>query len=251
MAKNVLLIVAAGKASRFGGFPKAFCNIGTTTNVENTIKQADRFFQNVYLGVNRDTFARFRDQIDHCEMFPITTGQGDAHSLLKCMDYVREKEPGLKRIYTCWGDAFFVDEQPFEQFTGKVEEGGYKAAVACALDQKPYAWFELNDKEEIIKSHFASEEKKPVESGMHDQSLFSFDTGFAEQYLNQYREALGIPYDNDEALAGENEMKLLFSFDFLRERGQDLAKCVSIAPGKVLSFNTQEELEAIKRSVGI
>ncbi len=251
MEEKVLLIVAAGKASRFGGFPKAFCSIGKTTNVENTIEQADRFFRKVYIGVNEDTFARFRDQIDCGEMFSIATGQGDAHSLLKCMDYVRGKEPDLKRIYVCWGDAFFVDGQPFEQFTGKVEEGGYKAAVACALDQKPYAWFELNDKEEIIKSHFASEEREPIEQGMHDQSLFSFDIGFADQYLNQYREALGIPYDNDEEMAEKNEMKLLFSFDFLREQGQEFVKCVSIAPDKVLSFNTKEELEAIKARVGL
>ncbi len=246
MAENVLLIVAAGKASRFGGFPKAFCEIGAGTNADNTIKQAAPFFEKVYIGVNSETYDLFHDKISGCEMFHIVSGQGDAHSLLKCLDYVRSEEPQLKKIYVCWGDAVFVDGQPFEELISENESEDHKLAVACALDERPYAWFDVSEDQKILKSHFASEEGGPVEEGMHDQSLFSFDIDFAVNYLNEFRESLNIPYENDEAASDQNEMKLLYSFDFLSERGPELAACIQISPNKVLSFNTREELESVR-----
>ena len=89
---SILLIVASGKSSRFGGFPKAFCQLGNKTNVENTVEKADGIFDKIYIGVNRNTFALFHDKISGAEIFSIITGQGDAHSILKCIAYVREHE---------------------------------------------------------------------------------------------------------------------------------------------------------------
>ena len=244
MDRNVLLIVAAGKSSRFGGFPKAFCKIGDITNAENTIKQASKLYEKVYIGVNQNTYARVCGNINNCEMFKITTGQGDAHSILKCLTYIRNKEPDLKKITVCWGDAVFIDGKPFEQLL----EGATatKVAVACATDDTPYAWFETDDNCGIIKSHFALREGR-VERGVHDQSLFLFDFEFAIQYLNEYRKLLGIPSENDERNADQNEMKLLYSFEFLYQSDYEPAKCVEITGGKVFSFNTADELEMIKR----
>lgn len=238
--QRILLIVASGKSSRFGGFPKAFCNIGDKTNADNTISLARCCFDKVYIGVNSSTYEQFSDKIKGCEMFSIKTGQGDAHSVLKCLRYVRSKEPELKRITVCWGDAVFVDSTPFKQLL-KAED---KVAVACSKDEKPYAWFDVDEQMNIIKSHFAKEEGfKDV--GWHDQSLFSFDFAYALDYLNRFRELLGISDDNDERYSDVNEMKLLFSFEYLRSMGKP-AKCIPIDCGNVLSFNTQDELEAIK-----
>ena len=88
---KILLIIASGKSSRFGGFPKAFCQIGDKTNVENTIQMAQKIFDKIYLGVNRNTYTQFVGKIGNCEMFSIVTGQGDAHSILKCMDYLKHQ----------------------------------------------------------------------------------------------------------------------------------------------------------------
>lgn len=240
MSGNVLLIVASGKSSRFGGFPKAFCDLGKETNADNTIAKAAGIFDKVYIGVNSTTYEQFSDKIKACEMFSIKTGQGDAHSVLKCMRYVKNKEPELKRITVCWGDAVFADNTPFKQLA----KANDKVAVACAKDEKPYAWFDVDEQMNINKSHFAKEEGF-IDSGWHDQSLFSFDFAYALDYLNSYRESLGISDDNDERYSDVNEMKLLFSFEYLRSIGEP-AKCVPIDCGKVLSFNTQDELEAIK-----
>ena len=240
MKREILLIVASGKSSRFGGFPKAFCSLGEKTNADNTIAMADGIFDKVYIGVNSATYEQFSDKIKGCEMFNIKTGQGDAHSILKCLRYVQLKEPSLKRITVCWGDAVFADSTPFKQLL--ISED--KVAVACANDAKPYAWFDVDEHLNIKKSHFAKEEGF-VDFGWHDQSLFSFDFAYALKYLNDYRESLGISDNNDERYSDVNEMKLLYSFEYLGSINEP-AKCVPVEGGKVLSFNTQEELEAIK-----
>lgn len=248
MDRNVLLIVASGRSSRFGGFPKAFCHIWDRTVAENTIMQSKKFYDRIYIGVNQNTYARFSGKIDGCEMFSIITGQGDAHSILKCFAYINEREPGLKKITICWGDAVFTDDTPFGQLIAGA--GDARIAVACSMDDRPYAWFETNADNGILKTHFAMKEGF-IEKGLHDQSLFLMDFQFAVKYLNEYRESLGIPYENDEAAADKNEMKLLYSFDFLHESGYECAKCIEITPGKVLSFNTEDELEIIRGKIEV
>ncbi|MEE0686744.1 MAG: nucleotidyltransferase family protein [Lachnospiraceae bacterium] len=246
MGKKILVIVASGKSSRFGGFPKAFCEMNKKTNAENTYEKAKKVYDKVYIGVNRTVYEKFKDKINGCEMFSIISGQGDAHSLLKCINYVKGLEGDIERISACWGDAVFVDSTPFE----RLEEAAIntKIAVACAVDEQPYAWFETTETSDIIKSHFLKEDGV-VESGLHDQSLFSFDCEFAITYLNKYREMLGILQENDETVSDINEMKLLKFFEYLYENGYTPAKCIEVLPDKVLSFNTVDELEIIKNKI--
>lgn len=248
MDRNVLLIVASGKSSRFGGFPKAFCHIGENTVAKNIIVKAGKIYDKIYIGVNKSTYSQFADKVEGCEMFSIVTGCGDAHSILKCLTYIKEREPGLKKIMICWGDTVFVDDTPFRQLLVGAHDA--KVAVACAMDDRPYAWFETDADNGIRKSHFAMKEGF-IERGIHDQSLFLLDLEFAIRYLNEYRELLGIPYDNDEECVEENEMKLLYFFEFLYESGYECAKCVEVVRGKALSFNTGDELEVIKRKIGV
>lgn len=245
--ENILLIVASGKSSRFGGFPKAFCRLRKGTNLDNTIRKAKGYFDRVFIGVNKTTYSAFCNSVNACEMFAIKTGQGDAHSMLKCIEYVKGKVPGIKRIVVCWGDAVFSNSIPFQQFLERSKD--MDVAVACAMDDNPYAWFDIDENNQILKAHFAKEEGT-IESGMHDQSLFSFNTEFVCKYLNEYRELLGIRYDNDESNADVNEMKLLFSFEYLLNNNMP-AKCIQIDAGNILSFNTQEELENIKKLINL
>lgn len=157
---KILLIVASGKSSRFGGFPKAFCQIGDKTNADNTIEQAKRLYDKVYIGVNRSTYAEYYNKISDCEMFSIITGQGDAHSVLKCLVYIKNHEEKVDKITVCWGDAVFLDELPFKQLLEGAADA--KVAVACAMDKHPYAWFEINENKGILKSHFSKGDRKSV-----------------------------------------------------------------------------------------
>ena len=246
MGNNILLIVAAGKSSRFGGFPKAFCKLGNITNAENTVMKSRGAIDKVYIGVNNKIFDQFKGSIKGCELFAIKTGQGDAHSLLKCLKYVKSKEENMNGIMVCWGDAVFVSSKPFEEMLLNATQ---EVNVACSSDEKPYAWFDVDDKGQIVKSHFAKEEGF-VPRGIHDQSLFYFDVDFAIRYLDTYRESLGIPEENDEETSHIDEMKLLYSFEYLKENGH-FAQCIEVTEDQVLSFNTQEELEVIEHKLGL
>ena len=55
---NVLLIVASGKSSRFGGFPKAFCDLGGKTSLAHTIEKSGEIFDKIYVGVNNQTYEK-------------------------------------------------------------------------------------------------------------------------------------------------------------------------------------------------
>ncbi len=78
-------------------------------------------------------------------------------------------------------------------------------------------------------------------------TYFLFKADFVFEYLDRYRETLGIPYDADDNITGLYEMKLLRFFEYLYSVDKNIgAKCVEITSDKVLSFNTKEELENIK-----
>lgn len=240
---NALLIVASGKSSRFGGFPKAFCQIGNKLNIQNTIDIAKNYYDIIYVGVNKGTYDKYGDALKDCVPFWIKTGQGDAHSILKCMYHIKGIDTDIDRISICWGDAIFVDATPFKVINSNIADDLVK--VLCSIDKNPYAWFDVDDRDAILKSHFAKNQQ-PIEEGIHDQSLFDCDFDYLLMYLNKYRESLCIPMDNDEDNSDINEMKFLYFFEFLINNDFEPAKCVYVKPGKVFSFNTQEELEEIK-----
>ena len=246
MQKN-LLIVASGKSSRFGGYPKAFARIGSVMNVENTIQKAAGQYDRIYVAVNRETYAAYKGTVAGCEMFSIETGNGDAHSLLKCLKHIRGAEPGCGRLAVCWGDACFASSLPFVQIGQAVDRlpGDIPALVACAEDEAPYAWFETAG-ENIRRSHFAKVDG-PVDRGLHDQSLFVFGVDLAIAYLEEYKQVLGIgdAYEPDGP-----EMKLLYSFEYLYgSEKYSAARYAPITAGNVFSFNTKEELETIKEKI--
>lgn len=241
----ILLIVAAGISSRFGGYPKAFCDIGNgNNNICNTIEKASSFFDKIYLGVNKKIHESYYRNIKNCEVITIETGQGDAHSLLKCLNIVKDREGLLiDKIAVCWGDAVFVNEVPFKCISET--QANDEVVVACSCDSHPYAWFDVKDSY-ILKSHF-SDQDGDVESGIHDQSLFVFNFEFALSYLDEYRLKLNIPNENKKI--DVNEMKLLNSFNYLYETKKKPAKCLMIPKGFVKSFNTREELDIIKETL--
>lgn len=246
--EHYLLIVAAGKSSRFEGFPKAFVKIGTYTNVENTIQNASRLFNKIFLGVNKETYAVYKNGILGCEMFCIETGNGDAHSLLKCMKYVKERTPNLTCLAVCWGDAFFVNEQPFDEIVDVMDsmQEDIPVIAACSIDLRPYAWFETEGKV-IKKSHFASCDIES-EKRLHDQSLFLLNIDLGIHYLECYKDMLQIPDSYIPDL--DKEMKLLYSFDFLyKSEVFHSAEYTVITAGNVYSFNTRSELQSIIKNM--
>lgn len=243
--RRVLLVVASGKSSRFGGFPKAFCDIGDgLCNAQNTINCAEGLFDKIYVALNEDTINKYQNGLIGCEVFSIQTGHGDAHSLLRDLWILKDKEPELQGIYFCWGDAVFTNKAPLEEFVREVGKAEPMVGVACAFDKKPYAWFDI-DKGLISKSHFASDEPSPRE-GLHDQSLFYLNIDFAVNSLAAYRDKLKIKEDLSD-IDHIPEMKFLYWLeDIYNDSLSPSAQVIRISRGNVNSFNTQDELDVIK-----
>lgn len=247
MSKKTLLIVASGKSTRFGGYPKAFVSIGNKMVVENTVNLAKSLFDEIYIAVNEETYVAYKDKILGCRMFPIITGNGDAHSVLKCLRFLQMEEKDITKVVVCWGDAYFTDRSPLEEAVSCMDSlpDTVPAASLCSMDSNPYAWFEL-DGECVKKTHFAGRDGS-VAFGVHDQSLFILSVGLAIRYLEEYKQVLKI---GDEYSERSPEMKLLYFFEWLYEnRNFSSAVCRMISPGSVLSFNTADEAEGIRMKI--
>ena len=249
MGKNILLILASGKSSRFGGFPKAFCRLNQNIVAQNTIKCARNMYKKIYIAVSKDIYPEYKDKVDGCNMFGIITGQGDAHSLLKALYYIASCEQDIDKLTVCWGDAVFTDDYIFRKTIeyGNTMDDNTVGIAICAMDEHPYAWFDIVDKN-ICCSHFAKEDED-IFKGIHDQSVFIFKFNLIIQYLEKYKESMHIT-DNEKVVSGNNkEMKLLNSFSYFYKNGMLPMQYRLVDPGKVFSFNTEKELNRIKELI--
>ena len=242
---NALLILASGKSSRFGGFPKAFCTIDGEYIAQRTVDVTGTLFENVYLAVNEDIYAKYGQRITGCKTFAIHTGQGDAHSFLRAARFVKA-DCKAKFVTLCWGDTVYLDDTPFRKALEEAPRLGAKAvgSAVCAIDREPYAWFEV-ERDLIVESHFRSSDGI-VAKGVHDQSVFMFDLDCICEQLEAYMRFLGLDDKEDYIDArASREMKLLEAFSYFQKHQLLPMKYALIAEGRSYSFNTQEELDSI------
>jgi len=242
-----LAIFAAGKSSRFGGFPKAFCGLEKIKNVENTICLAKRHFKEIYLVVNKETYASGIADGLNANVVSIVTGQGDADSILKATKLIMDKLEE-DTITACWGDAVFLSDEPFKEIAAGMASWSPNSPVlvGCSIDSNPYAWFDI-DGRKIAFSHFKKREENLCERGLHDQSIFVFDTKILVGYLERYKQHLGLDkYSEDSYDAARGEMGLLDALTwFYAQPDMKAAEFCKLTSGRVMGFNTPEELDLV------
>lgn len=249
---NTLLIAAAGKSTRFGGEPKAFAPVLGELNVARTIRLAQEYFSDIRVIVSEDTKEMAQEVLSDVPLIPIVTGQGDADSLRKALRKMEMAGELPARLALCWGDAVFLSKQPFEQLRQSTENWGKSvpALVACAEDEQPYAWFEV-DGVKIRCAKFRKEEALPVVRGLHDQSLFALEIVPMLGVLDECRHQMGLDrYDEDSYDKVRGEMRLLDVLTHLYEMGS-AAEIVKISASQVLGFNTKVELREIEKLLAI
>lgn len=245
--ENCLIIFAAGKSSRFGGFPKAFCSLGPIRNIENTIRLAEQHFDRIYLSVNKETLASGITDGLNANIVSIVTGQGDADSILKTVRLIKnDLETDI--VTACWGDAVFLSDKPFQEIKAGIRDWSAcsPALAGCAMDASPYAWFDVEDKK-IVLSHFKKREGTSRAYALHDQSIFAFRIDFLIPYLEHYKRFLGLDqYSEDSYDEQRGEMGLLDAFSWFYEQ-PDLtaAEYCTLAANEVMGFNTAEELDSV------
>ena len=245
--EETLVIVAAGKSSRFGGYPKAFCNLGRCTNIQNTIRLASPIFKKIYVVINEETHHSGIDRGIEAEVIPIVTGQGDADSMLKALKKISVRSPMTERVTVCWGDAVFVSDIPFKEMIEHTKDWSPQspAMVGCSMDTAPYAWFDTDGKS-ITCAYFQKDNRRCLQ-GLHDQSIFQFRLKQIISYLESYKSSLGLDkYDPDSYDAARGEMKLLNSFTFFYDQEEfGAAEYCLLTNNQVKAFNTPDELNQI------
>ncbi len=245
--KKVLLILASGKSSRFGGFPKAFCKIDNSYVAQRTVDLGSPFFDETYLVINKEVFSEYRSAINGCRTVSIGTGQGDSHSFLRAARLIKE-DCGADRVTLCWGDTVYLDNTVFKR-AADVDIGEEEVGVSLAsIDPKPYAWYETDG--DIIKSSHFRVKEGTKETGIHDQSVFVFNLPIISSQLEQYMKKLGLKDEEDYINKDvSKEMKLLDSFTFFYESKLVPMKYTLVESGKSYSFNTEEELRMIREII--
>lgn len=245
---NVLLILASGKSSRFGGFPKAFCKVKGEYVVQRTVNLGNQYFDKTYLVINKEIYPEYKNVTQGCITFCIGTGQGDSHSFLRATRLIKS-DCGADMITLCWGDTFYLDDIIFKRASEtRFDDTAAVGVSLSSIDTEPYAWYEP-DGEMIKASRFRSKDGL-IEKGIHDQSVFVFNLDAICSQLESYMKFLNI---NDEVdyISKEvsKEMRLLDAFTYFYDYNLLPMKYSLIESGRSLSFNTQEELEAIRKQV--
>ena len=247
---HAFLILASGKSSRFGGYPKAFCKIDESYVAQRTVDLGSPHFDKTYLVINREVYPEYKDAVKGCKTLAIGTGQGDSHSFLRAARLIKE-DCGADKITLCWGDTFYLDDVIFEK-AGAITDDDLTDCVGISyssIDPEPYAWYEP-DGDKIKSSHFRNKDGI-VKTGIHDQSIFTFNLNAIVSQLESYMRVLGLD-DEEDYINKEvsKEMKMLDSFTYFYEnRGSGLLpmRYTLVESGRSYSFNTSEELEAIKK----
>ena len=242
--KHAFLILASGKSSRFGGYPKAFCKIGDTYVAQHTVDLGARYFDNTYLVINREIYPEYKDVMKGCKTLAIGTGQGDSHSFLRAARLIKD-DCGADRITLCWGDTFYLDDVIFQKAANIVVEDSFVGVSLASIDPEPYAWYEP-DGDKIKASHFRNKDGV-IKAGIHDQSVFVFNLPVICSQLESYMQAMGLK-DEEDYISKEvsKEMKLLDSFTYFYDNNLLPMRYVIVESGRSYSFNTQEELEHVK-----
>lgn len=226
---NRLVIMSAGKNSRFNSEEKIFADINGKSNIENTYELASNVFSEIYLAVDERWFKKYSKVPNGITVINTIGGKGDIYSiyhLLKNLKGIFENDI----VTICWGDAVFVSDIPFKEFTSQYVDD-YDTFVAVSKDRFPYAWFDV-DGNFVQKAYFKKTDGT-VSVGLHDQSLF----GMRISSLASISEYISLP--------NNNEYKTLKYLEWLYSSRYKSAKYCNITKNNVKSFNTKEELERI------
>lgn len=194
---NKLYIIAAGLASRMGGYPKHLCIIDDkdTTNIENTLSLASMHYDEIVVVLNKMLASEYAVKtIVIAEKYNakvkfIESGKGDGHAVYEAI----KDEKDYKEVTCIWGDTYFSDNHIF-QLTIHSD----LLTVVCSKEISPYCYINVYDdflfSDYLIYSYktissmcFKSDYPiKDDEKYLHDQSTFVVNVDKFKKYFSQY-----------------------------------------------------------------
>ena len=194
---NKLYIIAAGLASRMGGYPKHLCTIDGQgmTNIENTLFLAYMRYDEIVVVLNKMLASEYAVKtIAIAEKYNakvkfIESGKGDGHAVYEAI----KDEKDYKKVTCIWGDTYFSDSHIFQS---RINVD--LLTVVCSKEISPYCYINIfNDclfSDYIIDSYktissmcFKSDYPiKDDKKYLHDQSTFVVNVDKFKKYFSQY-----------------------------------------------------------------
>lgn len=194
---NKLYIIAAGLASRMGGYPKHLCIIDDkgTTNIENTISLAYIYYDEIVIVLNKMLASEYAvktiaiaEKYNAKVMF-IESGKGDGHAVYEAI----KDEKDYEEVTCIWGDTYFSDSHIFQS---RINVD--LLTVVCSKEISPYCYINISD-DVLFSDYFIDSYKtissmcfksdypiKDNEKYLHDQSTFVINVNKFNKYFSQY-----------------------------------------------------------------
>ena len=196
---NKLYIIAAGLASRMGGYPKHLCIIDDngTTNIENTLSLASMHYEEIVVVLNKMLASEYAVKtIAIAEKYNakvkfIESGKGDGHAVYEAI----KDEKDYKEVTCIWGDTYFSDSHIFQS---RINVD--LLTVVCSKEISPYCYINVSNEflfsDYLIDSYtyktissmcFKSDYPiKDDKKYLHDQSTFVVNVDKFKKYFSQY-----------------------------------------------------------------
>ena len=223
-----LFIIAAGKSSRFGNKPKILTKISNDfTVLDNMIEKLNPFFNKINLCIDLRYFPLdYLNNFKKSNIIVTIGGYGELYTIIDC---INRSNKNLKDMYIIWSDSIIVDNRFIKDFLNN-DDLTQSYSCAVSLDNNPYAYFNVNNKNIVQQSFFNKDLK--ISKGLHDQSLFRLRKKTLEKEFNLFK------------MIKKDEYKLLDFFTFNKK-----CKAIEVSSNCIYSFNTIQNFEDIWRQL--
>lgn len=236
---NELFIIAAGKGSRMNhNKPKALMEIDGVPNVLRTIALTHDLYDRISVVISRanreawdenyDLFSKY----EKVQLVPIDSGLGDGDAVYRALSCITMEKTFSTIV---WGDTVFSGVRPFAD---AIHNAQY---VAVTPSDNPYVNIVVDDSNYAECAQFSKfgEVDGP---GLHDQSLFVYETHLLSEALFQIRSST---FRNGKYDLPGGEMSLLYTLNWFSESCYGPMKAVIYDKAFAHSYNTIEEYEVI------
>lgn len=237
--QKILLIVAAGSASRMGYAPKAASLVNGVPNLRNTVEKAYPHFDRIVVisnGEYHSTYSEIvKDYKEKTDVRVILSGRGCGHAVLESLKIIKDVDAD---VVVSWGDAYFDTEEIFSEILS-IDAMDSPLLIPVVKEEDPYVWFEFKDN--LVKTARFSKFGEKTMSGYHDQSIFRLNKTTMLWALQMMHNVL----EKDGKYTGE--MVFLNVCHFLYN--VEMPARSYVTTHSTLAYNTESELEEVNAAV--
>jgi len=247
---NIAIIPCAGKNSRMDTeIPKSLQIINRTTILENILSNLLNNFDKFYIPISYENFqnkifhkAISKKFLDKIVFVKSKSGSGDGQAVLDALNIINDNHYKNSHIFLCWGDIY-INDKNIINFCVKSIQDNLNSIMFFPTRKilNPYVCFK-RDKNNIIKKTLFSKRGDNIDSTETDFSMFFIHTKKIFNELNLYKKIIN-----------SNEFVFLDIIYWLYKKNIYVNginyKSNYRNNRVVMSFNTSEEFDILKKTI--